>query len=226
MNAGNGEDVIYETLEEGVDFSPVTYAVFGSSLFLAICGVFLSWCLFIKHKQKVKREEEEYRDKILNLARESRENACYSGGIGPGGYEANSKNSRLHAGKDIGETVSLLRRMPGEQPDRATRLLGEAMGRTDITFEDLADPSKYFRVPANGKIILGRSNSCCDMAFEYDDSVSSKHCEIFLRDEHWFVRDLGSSNGTYINGDKVYTELEIRTGDMLKMGTLAVIVRF
>jgi pSer/pThr/pTyr-binding forkhead associated (FHA) protein len=33
-----------------------------------------------------------------------------------------------------------------------------------------------------------------------------------------YIRDLDSSNGTFVNGSRIYDETEIRSGDMLKLG--------
>lgn len=66
--------------------------------------------------------------------------------------------------------------------------------------------------------MLGRSENSCDFVIEHDDSISGRHCELYRREEQWFVRDLHSSNGTKVNGQKVYQELEIHAGDILRLG--------
>jgi pSer/pThr/pTyr-binding forkhead associated (FHA) protein len=48
-------------------------------------------------------------------------------------------------------------------------------------------------------------------------SVSSHHCEIVLRGNDIVVKDLNSTNGTYIGGDKV-TETVLKTGQILRLG--------
>jgi pSer/pThr/pTyr-binding forkhead associated (FHA) protein len=48
------------------------------------------------------------------------------------------------------------------------------------------------------RLIVGRDRSC-DIPLLYS-SVSSRHCELEFRDGFWLVRDLGSSNGTRVNG--------------------------
>jgi pSer/pThr/pTyr-binding forkhead associated (FHA) protein len=57
-----------------------------------------------------------------------------------------------------------------------------------------------------------------DNAFQIPEaSVSSHHCEITLRGSEIFVRDLGSTNGTFINGEKV-TEGTVKPGQILRLG--------
>ena len=52
-----------------------------------------------------------------------------------------------------------------------------------------------------------------------EPSVSSHHCEVLLRGSDVVVRDLNSTNGTYINGVKV-TESVIKPGQILRLGQI------
>jgi pSer/pThr/pTyr-binding forkhead associated (FHA) protein len=50
-------------------------------------------------------------------------------------------------------------------------------------------------------LIVGRRPTC-DICLDFDD-VSGRHCEFRLLNGIWNVKDLGSSNGTKINGQKI-----------------------
>jgi pSer/pThr/pTyr-binding forkhead associated (FHA) protein len=50
-----------------------------------------------------------------------------------------------------------------------------------------------------------------------DPSVSSHHCEVHLRGNEIFIRDLNSTNGTFINNDKI-TESVLKPGQALRLG--------
>ncbi len=52
-----------------------------------------------------------------------------------------------------------------------------------------------------------------------DPSVSSHHCEILLKGSDVVVNDLNSTNGTFINGDKV-TEATLKPGQVLRLGQI------
>jgi pSer/pThr/pTyr-binding forkhead associated (FHA) protein len=52
-----------------------------------------------------------------------------------------------------------------------------------------------------------------------EPSVSSHHCEVLLRGTDVVVRDLNSTNGTFINGEKV-TETVIKPGQVLRLGQI------
>ena len=50
-------------------------------------------------------------------------------------------------------------------------------------------------------------------------SVSSHHCEVHLRGTEVLIRDLNSTNGTFINGEKV-TESPLKPGQTLRLGNV------
>ena len=62
------------------------------------------------------------------------------------------------------------------------------------------------------QLLVGRRESS-DIVLRFPN-VSGRHCELFIVNGYWFVKDLGSSNGTKVNGVRV-TELRLDPGDML-----------
>lgn len=227
-NSDIGEGgVIYETQKEDFFGTPLSYALIGGSLFLMICGVFLSAILVIRHKRKIEIEDEKYRQTLRRKIAENQGNIGierdFTSQNGNGGLNSDRDSLRENM-PAIGQTVALVNRQI-EDVECGTRLLNEGLS-LDVSFEDANDPSKYYKIAVNGTIILGRSSDRCDIAFDYDDSVSTKHCQITNRDGKCYVKDLGSSNGTKINGEKVYTESVLCSGDLLQMGSLTLIVRF
>ena len=52
-----------------------------------------------------------------------------------------------------------------------------------------------------------------------EQSVSSHHCEILLKGNDVIVKDLNSTNGTYINGEKI-TEKALKPGQILRLGQI------
>ncbi len=64
------------------------------------------------------------------------------------------------------------------------------------------------------KLLIGRRESA-DIVLRFPN-VSGHHCELSLVDGHWHVKDLGSSNGTKVNGVRV-TEKLIEPGDKLSV---------
>src|ERR1041384_5695987 len=65
------------------------------------------------------------------------------------------------------------------------------------------------------KTTVGRVS---DNAFEIPEaSVSSHHAELTLRGNDLLVKDLGSTNGTFINGEKI-EEAVLKPGQILRVG--------
>jgi pSer/pThr/pTyr-binding forkhead associated (FHA) protein len=65
-------------------------------------------------------------------------------------------------------------------------------------------------------LIIGRSQSSA-IVLE-DDFVSFRHARIFPQGDKWFVEDLDSTNGTYVNGEKLIGIDEIFVGTQIKIG--------
>ncbi len=64
------------------------------------------------------------------------------------------------------------------------------------------------------KLLVGRRSSC-DIRLPLSN-VSSYHCELELRDGYWHVRDLGSTNGIKVNGERTL-ESPLMPGDELQI---------
>jgi pSer/pThr/pTyr-binding forkhead associated (FHA) protein len=54
-----------------------------------------------------------------------------------------------------------------------------------------------------------------------DDTVSRRHAELRLVEGRWMLRDLGSTNGTWVNGRRVM-EAEVAPGDELQLGAVTI----
>lgn len=63
---------------------------------------------------------------------------------------------------------------------------------------------------------IGRSESC-QVRLE-DTYVSQVHARLSARDGAWFVEDLGSTNGTYVNDHRVQAAVEVHPGDIVRVG--------
>ena len=89
------------------------------------------------------------------------------------------------------------------QPPLATLVITDPEGqrhRFDIT----SDRTSFGRVKSN------------DIAIN-DPAISSHHCEFLADDKGITIRDLGSSNGTFLNQKRV-SEARLRDGDLLRVG--------
>ena len=197
--------VIYEMPDEptNVLLKPYLYIPVGIILFIVLLILLLG---FIRQKQRERDEEEFLMSTLKHINKKSSE-------LG----SKNISNEDVSSTRALNDTI--------DDSDGSTRLLYQAVEGVDITLEDRADPTKYYRACIRDKIIVGRSSKLCDVVISHDDSVSSKHCELFLRGDDLYVRDLSSSNGTIVNQQKVYQEIKLNSGDILKLGQLSLFLQ-
>lgn len=79
-------------------------------------------------------------------------------------------------------------------------------------------------IPVSGpKFFIGRGKDC--QLRPHSDQVSRHHCVILVQAGRVAVRDLGSRNGTFVNGQPVKDEHELKMGDHLNVGPLDFEVR-
>lgn len=84
---------------------------------------------------------------------------------------------------------------------------------------------KYF-VKSNAPILIGRSNEA-NIRIAYDDFCSRKHALLYWKKDACFIKDLNSTNGTFVNNKRVSQETELHNGDIIGLGDteLAVFVK-
>jgi hypothetical protein len=76
------------------------------------------------------------------------------------------------------------------------------------------EPGTTFDVGAGAT--LGRSDGA---AIRVDDAfASSAHARIFPRGEYMYLEDMGSTNGTYLNGRQVKTPERLKMADVIRIG--------
>lgn len=97
---------------------------------------------------------------------------------------------------------------------------GSAVGSETIQWALRFISGKYqggeFPLRPHREIIIGRSSEL-DMVL-VEDMVSRKHAKITTDDKSVTIQDLGSTNGTFVNGEKV-RKVELKDGDRILIGT-------
>jgi pSer/pThr/pTyr-binding forkhead associated (FHA) protein len=100
-------------------------------------------------------------------------------------------------------------------PDAAKRAISSTV--LQISF-----PAGNVEVPAGTSILLGRdpAESLVAAAFDGCENVSRRHATIMVDDSgHATIRDEGSTNGTFVNGDRLLPSLDVRLvdGDIVRL---------
>jgi FHA domain len=79
--------------------------------------------------------------------------------------------------------------------------------------KDSAKP-RTFRLAAS--MAIGRAPEC---EIRVDDTYASQqHARIFGKNGHWYVEDLGSTNGTFVNEQKLGSPAQVEPGDRIRIG--------
>jgi pSer/pThr/pTyr-binding forkhead associated (FHA) protein len=80
----------------------------------------------------------------------------------------------------------------------------------------VAPPLPPLAVAAGETIVIGRG-ATCDLVLA-SPAASRRHAEVVGQPAGWRVRDLGSTNGTFLNGERVEAERELHAGDAIQIG--------
>jgi pSer/pThr/pTyr-binding forkhead associated (FHA) protein len=116
--------------------------------------------------------------------------------------------------------LELLLSLPSRR--RGTRLLAGiayrlASARTSVDWAWRVGRAPRLTLPRDrDRVFVGRGPSCdCRLA---EDTVSRRHALLLRRSGRWTVEDLGSLNGTLLNGWPVVIPTELKAGDVLSFG--------
>jgi sigma-B regulation protein RsbU (phosphoserine phosphatase) len=97
-------------------------------------------------------------------------------------------------------------------PGRAVK--GKTMLRFNVT---AADGALWEHQVAEDEVVIGRSSKAGLTV--PDRSLSRAHARIFRTDDGWRLEDLGSRNGTFLNGQRLEGSVPIKVGDTLTLGS-------
>jgi len=94
------------------------------------------------------------------------------------------------------------------QDDDKTILGGKTL---DLVYSIISENKKKYLI--EGGEVIGRGKDC-DIFID-DKKISRNHAEINIKNGKLFLKDLGSSNGTFKNGNRVRKELNLSNGDII-----------
>ena len=102
---------------------------------------------------------------------------------------------------------------PAGKPAKEKKARGGAMLRV------LDPPAHAGEVYAlDDEVTVGRAPGC-GIVLEEDTFVSQVHARVFRRGRETYVEDLGSTNGTMVNGVRIHGETVLSDGDIISFGS-------
>jgi len=147
--------------------------------------------------------------------------------------------------KDRSELSLLFTDLPGQRPGLGRRLAGRLArlrrrtigsaspdgggqrriwGREPTTAIPAAAawPPLWLPPADDGRFTIGRAMAC-DFTLA-DLSVSRWHARLYRKGDEWLLSDLGSTNGTRLNGWRVTTGVPVRPGDQVSFGSVTFVI--
>jgi hypothetical protein len=123
----------------------------------------------------------------------------------------------------VRQGVGDLRRVPDDEPfvpgRGAYAPRGSASGESELVVEDSEVLAPQTRYPVrDGATSVGRS-SASDIVLKSDDYASGRHARLTRHGGLLYVEDMGSTNGTFVNGRKTVGATPLRQGDTVRIGS-------
>jgi pSer/pThr/pTyr-binding forkhead associated (FHA) protein len=89
-----------------------------------------------------------------------------------------------------------------------------------ITLSTNVDDEAFTRQYSSSEVVLGRESSC-DFPIS-SQTISARHARLSYHQSQWWLEDLASTNGTYLNGEAIHAPVVITHGDDLRLGDVEI----
>jgi pSer/pThr/pTyr-binding forkhead associated (FHA) protein len=91
-----------------------------------------------------------------------------------------------------------------------------------LTITKGPDKGRVLKLKKDDTTTLGRG----DATHRIDDEhISRRHARVFRHNDRWYVADLDSMNGTFVNGERIDEPVKLREGDEVRIGHTKIIVQ-
>jgi pSer/pThr/pTyr-binding forkhead associated (FHA) protein len=143
--------------------------------------------------------------------------AVWSEVRGPRLRNAPGAMARANAGAPADSTTPAPRpAAPAPKKGKRSTLLKKGVPTKLIVLEPKVRKGSAY--PIGTEVTLGRADSCV-IGLPDDTFASQLHSRVFVRDNEMWVEDLGSTNGTHLNGARISAPMQLSAGDRLQVGS-------
>jgi hypothetical protein len=112
---------------------------------------------------------------------------------------------------------TIYRELAPERQPRAVKVAPKrAKGKASLVIPGAAGRKKQASWELGNEVIIGRTGEC-GICLK-DEFTSNQHAKIYQVEGRFYMEDLGSTNGTYVNGRRINYPTELRGGDSIKIG--------
>lgn len=109
----------------------------------------------------------------------------------------------------------------------AAKDMGAQMpGGIEINLIEQNDLSKSISFYLKSELVVGRNPQKSQVIIADDPTVSSKHCKFYVFDDKVYLMDLGSTNGTFVNGKSIEYAIVLKVDDQIAIGARKYSVRW
>ena len=133
--------------------------------------------------------------------------------------ETNGADGRKEQGQDVkamesGNWEDETRLNLDEDPDEARPLWEKK--QYCVTLHNIDKPGISYTALIADVVRVGRMGN--DINIPDDNTVSKRHCELILRGEILYIKDVGSKNGTKYQNVRIDGEISVASGDIVEIG--------
>ena len=113
-----------------------------------------------------------------------------------------------------------------EESSGGTELL-DSIFIPSIVIAGVNTPQKIEAIISKEEYIIGKNPDCTDLTVDFSKAVSNRHCCIICKDGISHIKDLKSTNGTFVNGVRVSNDDQkrIKPGDRIKIANYEFVVK-
>ena len=102
--------------------------------------------------------------------------------------------------------------------DEETQMMFTRMDEMEIILTDVRNGGRRYSAIIKDGITIGKSSKSSDLVITGDTTISRTHCRITSDGGRVYLEDMGSTNGTWVNRERVQSSVELVSGDTLRIG--------